>query len=118
MNISISQYNTVVSGLRQQLELQRDLHREWDVRFHQVVDTSVQLSKEKAAMQEAIKVMSIQCRDLREDVALAELTCSGNEGDWVPKTESGIRLQDAIGDLRNCYLDLATKRKAKKGPKG
>jgi len=118
MNISISQYNTVLSGLRQQLELQRDLHREWDVRFHQVVDANVQLSKEKAAMQEAIKVMSIQCRDLREDVALAELTCSGNEGDWVPKTESGIRLQDAIGDLRNCYLDLSTKKKAKKGPKG
>ena len=118
MNISISQYNTVLSGLRQQLELQRDLYRELDVRFHQAVDTSVQLAKEKAAMQEAIKVMSIQCRDLREDVALAELTCSGNEGDWVPKTESGIRLQDAIGDLRNCYLDLSTKRKAKKGPKG
>lgn len=103
MQISLQQYNAVVTGLRTQLELHRAKESEQRDTIHQLVSQVDRLNKESELMLKATEEVCQQ-----RDRLIRQLTACGQiaQGDFTPLSSGEHCNCDAalkVSDLRSAY---------------
>ena len=97
MNISINEYNTVINGLRQQLELQRNLTRESNQREDGAISSVNAIREENEGLKSALKTILDVNREYREDFCACLTAATGVEAET--KTDHGRCVVDQIHRL-------------------
>jgi len=97
MNISINEYNTVINGLRQQFELQRNLTRESNQRADAILGTFKAVQEENAGLKDGLRMVLDINREYREDLCACLSAAEGIEAGC--KTVEAQAIRGAIGRL-------------------